>query len=918
MQKEKINRWSKIFTIVFLVMVISVGLSSFQRSSAYNFINTKIHFPEKTNTFLINGIENSYDYINTYDIIETKNNKVVFLLNSISSVKLYPNTKIQFTRLGENPYLNIISGEVDIQTVNQVDIETTYQKIVLKQGGINIKQTEKYIKIGNYYGSNRISIYNINDNKSIKNKKNLILSYSLPLKKQITIYNTSNKSNWNKVRYSKLNKELRLQSFKKTIVKRVFKPETTQITEGDTSSFLKKILTFNAKKKKEIKKSEFFKTVNKLIKITNNNSYNQIKTIVPVLTPWKDLAKQYRIKNLIANTKDPLTRYFLEIALLKLFNENNDSIDTEIKYFYRLWADKKTEDEQVLIDELNKKITTHENNLYLLEEDYNLVTSLIDNYPKTASNNIINSKSIIENFLFQAVETKTEKIDIVLTSYYKDLYLIIQLIENNNGQAAQELFKKMLIDNIDFSDPVIAEHRNKNIELENEMLSLIYYYKEILHSTSDDKKDIEFNENDFSKYKQSQNQEDEVLALYSLNTVKLRKRPIDYDFSSVVNAFKKRAILIDEEKVSYVLLGGNLLYIQDAVLDISSKSSNNLSDKEIEDLLDNEPSFNCVYHQEKQIISEVFWNGDDPLPPMQSDIPIDNFQSEYNKSLNLQFTPLSISKNIPIKDWVPDVSVHNTIPNYDIQLQKRLTKQKLHDYNLIVKENNIHVYPEYLIVKNVKIIYLNNRSQDIETEFNMRLTFDIDNRIWKVLSIQLIEFPKNKVRIKGNDLKYVYKNVVKNHIDELERLEIQTKAKKDLQIILEKDEKLNNFKIIDKEKQIVNFSNQIFITKTKEGEEIWKVKGTYNILTNMIIYLKMTHGKHQIILKNIEIKEIKSAVKNYKTEQELKEIKKSSSNNKNKIRNSQEAEQIIEEAISEKNFLNDIEMKEIRNMLLGI
>ncbi|HPO06201.1 MAG TPA: hypothetical protein PLQ36_03760, partial [Candidatus Gracilibacteria bacterium] len=207
---KKYQEWLKIMAISLLIVFSTAVLSTWSKPvDNISVIDTvMVH---NNQTFRLNGILGVHDFINTYDLIATEKEGVSVILNQLGVVKIFPNSEVIFLNFGDRPVLKVLSGEVDVETANEIVVETYQNQLVLRQGGAKVRQTAYYAQFSNYYGSSRILI---DDDKA-----KLLLSYVLPLRKQIRIYEQSNKNNWHRIRYSKLNKELRLQDFNEILVR---------------------------------------------------------------------------------------------------------------------------------------------------------------------------------------------------------------------------------------------------------------------------------------------------------------------------------------------------------------------------------------------------------------------------------------------------------------------------------------------------------------------------------------------------------------------------------------------------------------------------------------------------------------------------------------------------------------------------
>nr|HPO06223.1 hypothetical protein [Candidatus Gracilibacteria bacterium] len=439
---------------------------------------------------------------------------------------------------------------------------------------------------------------------------------------------------------SKLNKELRLQDFNEILVRYNFSAIVNPNLEQKTFSGFRKNLTLNPAKKALINQNEFLLVIKNLLESLEKKSISQIKMNLAELNKWPKLAAEYRVntlltqltttpqgssergivdtlKNLIyqykltnvmANLSDPASRYYLEKGILDLLAENPNSIDLEIKYLYQIWTNQDEASEKIILDELKTKIDKHQKQVLKLDEDYNLLNALISAYPDLVTSKIMEIKIDLEKYLWDSVQTKAEKVDVALSSYYQDLYNIARLIENNNGQLATEIYAKMFINTVEENFPEISEYRIMNKNLEEEVKSLIAFYEENLHGAA-------FNQNLFNEYLANQQKEKNAVLLFQ-KEVSTRSRPLAQDYTEQIDLLAQSAIEVQKENISPVLLGSNLLYIQDA------------------NLVPNDgQTFNFVFDPQAKVISQLVWNGDTNLPPLEDGIPLNKFQTAYNVAL---------------------------------------------------------------------------------------------------------------------------------------------------------------------------------------------------------------------------------------------------------------------------------------------
>ena len=865
------TRIGKAFALATVILGISLMFSISKTNAVIGYIETNI-LVEKGEQFSVNEIYASHSVVSANDIIETKDTEVTFVLNQTSSVTLKPFSSLSFLKLGDSPILHMLKGEADIQTNNEVKAFIANNIVTIKQGGTNILLKDSYAQFGNYYGATTLTINGAN--------QETVLTYSLPIQKKVSIFHNSNKSNWNKIRYSKLNKELRLTSFDNIIARETFIPQSfNSLLSGDTTSVLQKLLTFNPQKKKNLLQLEFNKNFAGLVKAIENKSAGLIKKRMPEFQEYRDLPQIHALPKLIATINDPFVRYTYEVELAKIFLNGDKSLNTEIKYFYSLWNnknDKQLKEFQTMFD---KKIASHTNNLLRLEENYNLIVSLIEAYPGIVTPELLASKRTVENAIFNVVETDTEKVDIILSTFEKDMGIISLLIENNNGALAKNVYKSMLVDTVDFEHPAIASYRSRYASLEENIQTLLNFYKEFLHSAA-------YNENIFQDYKEQKAEEKEAIELFQKNVKTLRTRPVRHDFSNVVSALAKNKIHAEEENISFVLLGGNLLFIQNAEV------VPNLG----------ETTFNFVFNPETQTISELIWNTTQDseaaaLPPLEQHVPLNKFQESYLYLQSLQSNLNTTTQKTPesdLSDWTL-LAENLTDFNLDIAIKKRLAKETLLENGILAQERQMQVFNNSIQVSNAFITYSEDRKM-FKVPFHVRLQMDT----WNVLGLQLADFEQSRPRV--GTLKDVTKVVIAAHkVEDAKRQtqELALKSFKGISPLLE----IDNFIVQDAETPTVAFENIPLSFTLNNQVEVWYAQGLYTTNNRVFPSITLTSQGRTIVEKDLAIGRLKIAVKEY-----LEGTKK-----KDTQEVIDEADKVIQETMQEE--ISDAELEEVKEML---
>lgn len=820
-QKFKLLKMMALSTVI---VTISILLGSFQSEAVlHNYIETLV--TPKDVSFYVNDIKGNYAFISTSDNIETGEDEVTFTLNNISSVKISPYSQVQFLRLGNKPSIKIIKGDIEIQTISSATVFSHNNKAIVRQGGLKISHKENYSEFGNYYGNTTLAIQNKN--------KEAIISYALPILKKVNIFTESNKSNWNTIRYSKLNKELRLTEFKEKVSRKVFSPNSSSLySQIGSSSFLQEKMTLTPKKINSIEQQKLYEKIDELKKAIKDKSPTRISTIIRDLQTWKNHPELQNLQNLIASVNDPLTRYYLEINLLKLFGETQNSIDLETKYFYSLWLDEELISEQKLLEEIDRKIENNKEKLYVQEEYYNLITSLIEAYPSLASYGIIRSKNSIERNLFEIVNTPTEKADIILSSYTKNLHIISKLIENNNGKSARLIYDTMLINTKDYSNEKIISFRKKNKEQEEEIQDLLNFYQERLHSAA-------FNKNIFSQYKENKKQEKEAIRTFKSNIPNIRTRPIKHNFSSVIQDLEKYSIYASSQNINLLFSGAKDLYIQEAEL-----------------IPRGEYSFNFVYNPETKIVSQVEWNTDITMPSMSAHIPLKEFQKSYNTLLNIELQTAEKEDEVIIQDWSYEAEEMKETYNYEENIKKQLSKEELEKYQISAKQNYMGVLSDSIIsIKNATFSFIDEEGRERDIYFDM----EIDTEGWNVTEASFIEFPE--AEILTDQLHNIHSQLSQAYQEELEKKEIQEEAKRVFRGY-NPDIKIQDFVVSNKDKKIASFTNLALFL----DEEIWRISGSYSTLTEIINTAELKSDSETFSLKNLEVKSLKDYMKNLSSE----------------------------------------------------
>lgn len=857
-----LHRRGKTILASMLVVVFTVLISADNTQALYSYIETKI-VTENNAQFELNGSIGHFNTISTNDVMKSLDTPVQFILNNVNSIILQAHSQIQFLKLGENPLIILNDGSIEVQTSTEAQVYSD-NNVIIVQGGAKITHTDEYSQIGNYYGSTQINIANEKDKK--------ILSYNLPIQKQISIYKKIYKENWNKIRYTKLNKELHLQVFKEVAVRQSFIPyDFSTLTQHRNTESWKTLFTWNPYKKQMGRENVFLAHLQILEQAIINKSPSQIKNEVAVLSDYLNLPQIKLLPKLIYTVQDSITRYTLENELAHLFNKNNSSINTEIKYFYNIWQQKDEQSEKKLHEAVMEKIKKHSTNLYALEEDYNLITALIEAYPQMVTQNTLTEKKETEMSLYKIMASKTEKIDILLSSYTKDLDIIILLIENDNGQLAKAVYDSMLINTEKLDDPVITSYRDQLRDYENEIALLMDFYKEELHASG-------YNETVFNIYKQQKEQEIEAVNLFKSNIQTIRTRPIKHDFSTIVTILKSQKIAVKEEDISFVLLGGKLLYIQNAQLE-----------------LEQDPiSFHFVFDPELKIISQVTWSNEN-RPPMNDNIPLEHFQDAIIalQKIDLEKHQLGqVEKTSVIKDWIETSEDANNV-NYEFAIKKRLAKDHLAEKGINSKENDMQMYQNTINIDNAIFLFTDETKKEIKISVNLRLQLDT----WEVLGIQLADFPTRKIRIAS--LEQLKKDIPFAYQEETDKKLIREEAVKSLKVFTDRITE-DQFTVTNKDKQIVSFPSMSFFFKTKDdGELIWSVSGEFNTQTKIFLHADCTKNGKTTSLVNIPLSSFQLTLLGDST----------TGSSIPRTRNQVDAQQVIQDTLKES------DMKEVKSIL---
>ncbi len=914
MQNEVLyKRWIKYATISFVIILITISFGYAQNNNIGNhYINTRILTPNNS-IFFINkqkitqhatankevGDEENIVYYNTNDvslstndIIKTKDNDLIVVLNDLSSVKIFPNSEVIFLKLGNTPSIKIVSGDFEIQTSTDFEISSLKNNINIRQGGVKIKQTEEYSKISNLYGSNTVDIYGKEDN--------FIISYPIPIQKTIIISKEIDKTNWDNIRLSKLNKELNFESFRETFSRESFLPKTDKLFEDlNETFFLREITSFSPKGKEKLDEKQFLETIKTLLSAIKSESPSLIKKNISDLKKWRDNPSLLKLKNLIPTIIDPITRYTLENELYELFEENNSTnilnlayqkdlpISEELKYLYGIWQKKDFKSESKIVEIIHNKVRQHNKDITKLEEDYNLLTSFIEAYPGFVTSDIFKIKYTIELYLYDEVETKTEKLDIILSTFEKNLNIIALLIENNNGEFAQNIHKNMLINTINFEDKnkILEEYRKNKSELEKNILTLIDFYEDFLHSAK-------FNENIYYQYKDNKEKEFEAENIFKENITKENinneesKEELPYsDFSETVKLLERYSILVDEKDISLVFSEGKLIYVQNATLDSVKKEK-----------------FSFVFNPEKNVIFLIVWENEDYIPPIQTNIPLNLFKSEHNRLLSNKQIKEEKKRVIPIQDWATEVKA-DLINDQSIEsgIKRQLIKEKLEKHNILSRGNYMYVYGKTMEIKNALINYeekLETKTYERKIKFDIRL--DIDT--WDVLSLKLQDFPERKIRI--SKLEKVYGTIITTFLDETERNNIKINAKNQFSSLSERKADVQDFKITNQENGIVSFKD-LSITFQSKGKDadFYEVSGELNTKNQKLIIIDINNiNDKEYTLKDVEISSLKEKINEIKYPPIVNKPVKS----KDSINGSDEAEDIIQDTFENmEEILND-------------
>jgi hypothetical protein len=849
------TRILKAFIMTSSISLITILLSSFQsKAILYNYIDTQVS--PKNTAFLVNGNTGIYNFISTGDTVETEAKAITFTLNNTHSIKLLPYSSLRFLHIGTKPLVKIIKGDIEIQTAQTVRVLSHNEKIHVTQGGLKIHYTDTYSLYSNYYGNTNIEIYN--------NNEEFLLKYALPIHKQVLIHTKSNKSNWNNIRYSKLNKELRLSEFKEDIARKIFSINTNLISNTESNYLgIQEYVTFTPKKNILIEKNKLFDKISTLKKAIANKSLKRIQKSIQDLEPWKDTINVKNLPQLLSQIYDPLSRYQFEISLLELFEEDTNSISIEIKYFYSIWNNKNTENEAILIQALNEKIQKNKNNLFIQEEFYNLISSLIEAYPSLATGKIIQSKNLIEKQLFDLAKNSTEKTDVILASYIQNLSLIEKLIKNNNGKLAELIYRTMLIKTEKYDNERMITLKEKYIKQEENIELLLRFYKDQLGISN-------FNNNIFNQYQKNKKRESIAIKSFKKSIKASRKRPISYNFQPTVDRLKNYSIFTHQKNISFVITGGENLYIEKASL--ASESDD---------------SFTFVYNPEKKIISQVIWNEESDLPSMPDYIPLKDFQKSYNLLLQMQLKGSAEEKieKIIVQDWAAFSDNKNTNYNYENNIKKQLTQEELRKYSIFSKKNFMKVEDNNnILIQDAQIIMNQEEDKQIKDIF---FTMQINSDTWKVSSLHFKEFPQAKII--NVPLRKIQSALSAQFQIEEKHNKIIENAKQAF-LSYNPNITLDDFQIQLDTEDTVSYTNMAIFLE----EDIWRISGEFNSKTKTISEAQLTRNTNKYTIKDIKIQLLKKYLQD--------------------IAINTPEEEIHETDIND-DILNEVILKEIKNAL---
>lgn len=886
--------------ILSIIIISFTVLAGYNQSEAENFdfLNTKIYlqagssFQVNSQTVKTNADDENTEFkpvsnvqINVNDLIQTENDSLKIVMNDMTMLIIKPNSYLRLIEMGDLPRVDLIEGEVELQTVSNAQINSDKNKILIDEGGVTVNKNELASIINNYYGSVRVDI---------SSNKDESLSYFLPLKKQITVFNSVNKTGWKNLAMDKLSDELRKKSIKDDILRVSFNPNF-QISNEQIRSpgLLNELLAHSPKGKERFKEAQWKNILSDLAQAVAEGADKKVSRLMSELGSLEGSTVLRKLKRIKASIQDPLTRYTFETKLKELAAEDTMSINTEIKYLYTALSLDDEKLSNALYQALEEKIIKLSNQDEKLVESLGLLTAFAETYPEIFDTKLVKIKRSLEKSSISNAKSENDKQAIIISSLDSDLKLIDIFVRSGNKESAKAISNSILIDNSNSYNKLAGNYIGNFEQQRQEAKLMLEFQSEHLHAAA-------FNQRVYEKFKDRKNSELDSLSKayeqYSFVNEEDLSEEDFYNLDNIINLFAENNLILEKEHLTFVHKEGNeqgkLLFSDQIKIGFGTEAEKAIS-------------FSAVYLPKEKVITDLLWekSSDYQLPPMKkSKIPLNSFQSTFQRSqkdlldkkvndlaniirennfntLEAELRKIPVNNLDPnaefgfsiqrekaeqelnqlesqlrsslrssfVSDWAEDTPLSEF--SISSRVNKRLSKEKLYSNGIFSKENNMKIDNDTLEIKDAAVKYKN------EEEIEEVVFFDLEMQV-SSSQVKSFKLQDSDEKINVNSMSELKDIVIAADIDKKLKTNLQEKASQDFIRYVQGELDPQLFTIVSLEEKIVRFTDlPMFIDKE---DTYYLASGEYNIEKRIISKIIIDNQGSKRVLYSVKINDLKS------------------------------------------------------------